>query len=249
MPLLSSSVTTKVLFLLILLSATFYECGSKTLPAENHEIKQYIIRSPKEIVLERQIIDNNIIVKRQTRPSLGSKPLLYDIEGSSLFENKEYEDQERLLVRENLKERFDHSIVNRNKVSINTGPKPQPHDGGESEEEKKVNQRETILIVRENVKERLHHNISKRQAASQRQTIEGDSTELLLEETTSVEGVGKKRASSLEHYTEHDIVRAGPAAITFTILGLLALFCVVVGTILYYWQIVHLESTYRLCGL
>ena len=124
MPSLSRSVTTKELFLLILLSATFYECGSKTLPAENHEIKQYIIRSPKEIVLERQIIDNNIIVKRQTRPSLGSKPLLYDIEGSSLFENKEYEDQERLLVRENLKERLDHSIVNRNKVSINTGPKP-----------------------------------------------------------------------------------------------------------------------------
>ena len=245
MPSLSTSYTTAVLLLLILLPATFYECESKTLPAEKNEIKQDIIRSSNGIVIDQKIIDNNIIVKRNAKPGPGSKPLLYDINGSSLSKNKKYEDQGGLIVRENLEERLDHSIVNRNKVSINTGPKPQLHDGGESEEKKQVNERETILIVRENVKERLHHNIVKRQAAPKPQTIE----ELLLEETTSVEEVGKQRASSFEHYTERDIVRAGPAAITFTVLGLLGLFCVIVGTILYYWQIVDLESTYRLCGL
>ena len=134
---------------------------------------------------------------------------------------------ENLIKQDNVKKRLHHIII----VNSHTSPDQRLDDNEESLFKEKKGVKEIGGLTRQDsVGMRLRHIIVRRETAS------------------DPEHNSDTPHGSLSHDTQRDILKVGPAAITFTVLMILGLFCIIVGTILYYWQIIEFESTCRYFG-
>ena len=117
----NGSYSTSQVFLVMFLLSFIFECESKTLQAERHEIVEInnnnSIKSSNEIVVDREKVHHNIVRHADQQPCDGGE--------SASDERKDIKQSEGSIKQANVKDRFHHVIVKRH-----AAPDPRPKGGG-----------------------------------------------------------------------------------------------------------------------